>query len=67
MVGFKVSTEEHLVREKEKNIFYFTRKTQEFHRGYMAFNMSQYGHHLSPYKCLVCVQLPHIHEKASLE
>ena len=43
MVGFKASTEENLVREKEQNIFYFTRKTQEFHMGYMTFNGSQYG------------------------
>jgi hypothetical protein len=28
MVGFKASTEENLVREKEQNMFYFTRKTR---------------------------------------
>lgn len=34
--------------------------------GYMTFNRPQYGHHLSPYKCLICIQLPPIHKKASL-
>ena len=29
--GLKASTEENLVRDKEHNMFYFTRKTQEFH------------------------------------
>jgi hypothetical protein len=33
----------------------------------MAFNVSQYGHHLSPYVCLLCVKIPPIHEKAFLE
>jgi len=35
--------------------------------GYMAFNVSQYGHHLSPYVCLLCIEIPPIHEKANLE
>jgi hypothetical protein len=33
MVGLKMSTEENLVKEKEQNMFYFTRKKQDFHRG----------------------------------
>lgn len=43
-VVFKASTEENLVREKK---FHFTIKTQEFHKGYVPFNRSQYGHHLA--------------------
>jgi len=35
-------------------MFYFTRKTQEFHVDYMTFKRSQYEYHLLPYKCLVC-------------
>ena len=35
MVGFKVSIEENLVRRKKQNMFYFTRKTSEFHMSYM--------------------------------
>lgn len=35
MVGFRVSTEENLLRRKEQNVFYFTRKTSEFHKSYM--------------------------------
>jgi len=67
MLGFKASTEGKLVKEKEKNnLFYYTRKTQEYHMGYITFNRSKYGHHLSPYECLFCIQLPPIHEKASL-
>jgi len=34
--------------------------------GYVTFNRSKYGHHLSPYECLFCIELPPIHEKASL-
>jgi len=34
MAGLKASTEEKLVREKERNMFYFTRKREEFHMGY---------------------------------
>ena len=52
MAGFKASTEENLVKEKGKIVFYFTIKTQEFHMGCMTYNVSEYGHHLSPYKCL---------------
>jgi hypothetical protein len=37
MAGFKVSTEETLVREKGPNVFYFTRKTQEFHMSSMTY------------------------------
>jgi len=33
--GLKASTEENLVRDKEHNMFCFTRKTQEFHIGNM--------------------------------
>lgn len=32
----------------------------------MIFNTAQYGHHFSPYRCLACIQLPTIHDKASL-
>jgi len=35
--------------------------------GCMAFNVSQYGHHLSPFVCLLCIKIPPIHERASLE
>jgi len=66
MVGFKESTEEYLVREKEYNMLYFTRKTQQSHVGYMTFNRPQYGRYLSLYKCLICIQLPPTHKKASL-
>jgi hypothetical protein len=34
MAGLKASTEENQGREKEENVFYFTRKTQEFYMGY---------------------------------
>jgi hypothetical protein len=34
MAGLKASTEEKLVREKERNMFYFTRKREEFHMSY---------------------------------
>jgi len=34
MAGLKASTEEKLIREKERNIFYFNRKAQEYHMGY---------------------------------
>jgi hypothetical protein len=36
MVGLKVSTEENLVKGKEQSIFLFSRKTQEFHLGYIT-------------------------------
>ena len=49
---------------KEQSMFYFTRKTQTFHMAYMTFKRSQYEYHLLPYKCLVYIELPPIHEKA---
>jgi hypothetical protein len=66
IIGFKAFTEENLIRKKEQNMFYCTRNTQQFHMGYTTFNRSQYGHHLSSCKCLVCIQLRSIHDKASL-
>jgi len=36
MVGLKVCIEENLVKEKEQNTFYFTGKTQDFHKGCMT-------------------------------
>ena len=47
-------------------MFYYTRKTQEYHINYITINRSKYGHHLSLYDCLFCIQLPPIHEKAFL-
>jgi hypothetical protein len=47
-------------------MFYFTRKTQEFHVDCVTFNRPQYEHSLSPCDCLVRIQLPPIHEKASV-
>jgi hypothetical protein len=34
--------------------------------GYMAFNISQFGHDLSPCIYLLRIKIPPIHEKASL-
>ena len=65
MIRFKASTEENLVREKEK-MFYLTRKTRQFHMDYMTDNKSQYAHHLSPYECLASTHLPAIHQTASV-
>ena len=47
-------------------MFYFTRKPPEFHMGYITFNRSQHGQQWSPYKCLVYIKFPPIHEKESL-
>ena len=45
MAVFKVSTEETLVREKGPNVFYFTRKSQEFLMGCMTYlNMGTICH-----------------------
>ena len=34
IAGKKASTEEKLVREKERNMFHFIRKNKEFHMGH---------------------------------
>jgi len=41
----KASTEENLVGDKEQNMLYFTRKTQEFHMGCMT------TRHVAPFIC----------------
>jgi len=35
--------------------------------GCMEFSVSQYDRHLSPYVCLLCIKIPPIHKKASLD
>jgi hypothetical protein len=45
MAGLKVSTHENLVRETEQNMFYFTRKTYEFHVGCKT------TRHTAPFLC----------------
>jgi len=36
MIGLKATTKENRVTDKERNMFYSTTKTQEFHMGYIT-------------------------------
>ena len=46
MAGFKVSTEDKVVREKKNEICLILPEKHEFHIGYVTFNNSQYGYHI---------------------